>query len=99
MIFGSDPADPFSWRGTHPVLDFAQSAPFSCELMLQWELWVMAQEAMLGETAYSKLRRILGRRQTYGLADIAACDSAICYNRISREKNAQIAEAGQQIGY
>ena len=84
MNFGYDPADWYARQIGDSEMGFAQGASASGQFAQKWGLRLMAQGATQREMANSKLRRLLARKKTLQITEIAMGGSAIFYEQIGR---------------
>ena len=85
MIFGSNPVDLCGWGGEDEVLTLAQGAGLSGQFAQQGKLRVMTEEAVLKDTAKSRLRRLLAFNKSSTCADVKLGDAALFHKAQSKE--------------
>ena len=85
MAFRSNPADVYSWQDGDENLQFAQDTSNSGQLAHLWELRLIEREVALKEIAKSKLRRLLGRNQSFKCTVVTVGASALIYARVIRK--------------
>ena len=85
LVFRPYPADLYGWDYQDDDLLFAQDASVSGQFAQQWRLRAMAQEAVLGEEASSKLRRRLARNITFDCTDVQIGDLVPSYKAPNRK--------------
>ena len=78
-ICGCDPVDLYGWEGQDEDLAFAQGTSLSGQLVQQWELRMMAQEAALEEIAASGVRRSLAFKKPCTCTDVEIGDTVLSY--------------------
>ena len=87
MIFGSSAADNFGWRYEDEELLFYQETSLSGQLVTQWKLRMLAQEAALREIANGKLRRILAFNNSFDCVDVRVGDQVRFHRAPSRKSS------------